>query len=998
MQNWKLLADCYSQSAILAYMGLTVGLLVSASLTKSRMLTEATNSGIPSETFRLIDALVFLALSTLEHARSPRSSILLNSYLALTLLFDTVRARTLWLLDPTPATSAVFTVGVASKVLILLLEAQSKTRWISEPGTYSPETTSGIFTLGCFSWLNQLIFHGYNKLIAIGDLFPLDPGLSAEVNEAAFRLNWQTTRGGKKHRLLRALSASLKWQFMLPVIPRIALGFFNFSQPFMISSLLAYLQEDVQTASRKHGYGFIAAAAFVYPGIAVSTALYRYLDQRFLTSLRACLVSSVYMTTTELGIAAPDASSSLTLMDSDVSVIGSGLAILHECWANPIEAAVASWLLYRQIGVAFLAAVMVVLMCMAVSVVIGRLAGLKRRTWMSTLQRRVAMTASAVSNMVSIKISNLAPKMSASIQQSRVEELKATKSLRLLNAIATIAGYGPGLLSPAVVFAFTTNSLTIQRTFTSLAYIQLLCSPLAHLFQIFPIIMSAITSLQRVENFLESGTTEPKTVEEGTRAPPNAFVHVSDNGGSYPNSDIGCDSAVTVQCGQFAWNAQSPLLLEVNLRIPAATLTLITGPVASGKSSLIKALLGEIPVSSGTVSLRDRHSLAFCDQEPFLSKGTIRENVIADGAVDNLWYEEVITATALKDDITALPDGDQTNVGMSGASMSGGQRKRIALARAIYARPRIALLDDVLSGLDRTTYEHVFHSVLGPRGVFKKMGTTVLLATGANEYLSFADHVLVVGNQTVSELERTSGSGQEHVSKSYTTEINDDATPTQSKPKVSRPNMATRSSPQPRGMTVRQHGDVAVYRTYFSRLGTVNVAIFFFSGCVFAFLYNFGIVWLEFWSASTIRGEDRRSYFLGIYMMIQILCMTIMAAYLSLFGMYMAVRASFRTHQELLGTIMAAPLAYFTSVDPGVTTNYFAQDISTIDNGVAMGLASTVLTGITVLAQACVIATSSAYILIGYPILLGLLAVLAKIYLRTSRQLRFLEAEAKAPL
>ena len=907
----------------------------------------AINTSITSETLRLLDAIIFLVLSSLEHNRSLRSSVLLNSYLALTLPFDIARSRTLWLSDATSTMATIFTVGVVSKLVILLCEAQSKTRWMTQPGRYSPEITSGIFTLSCFSWLNQLISRGYKRLLRAEDLFPLDPALSAQSNGTTFRLHW-ASRTTTQNRLLGTLFASLKWQFLFPILPRLALGIFSFSQAFLISSLLEYLQQDAQTASHNHGLGFIAAAAFIFFGISVSAALYRYLDQRFLVAIRACLVSAVYRTTTGLSIATRDASSALTLMESDITGIEAGLARLHECWANPIEVALASWLLYRQIGVAFVAPLAVVLVCMAASFVVAKSTGGRRGTWMGTLQRRVGMTAGVVSNMASVKLSGLVPRLSTAIQQSREEELRATRSLRLLATYATIAGYGPVLISPAVAFAFTSSPLTIQRTFTSLAYIQLLCNPLTHLFQIIPFVMSAWTSLQRIENFLQYGTTEPD-VPKGNN-PVNtlpAFVPSHDDKEAHRVSQPPQGIAVAVQNGEFGWDREVPLLRRVTFQIPLSALVLVTGPVASGKSSLLKGLLGETPLCRGSVALSHRHSLAFCDQEPFLRQGSVHDNIVGDKPFEQSWYDEVIAATALGDDITALPNGDQTQVGTNGASMSGGQRKRITLARAIYARPRLVLLDDILSGLDQTTRKHIFHHVLGPEGIFNNMGTTVLFATGDAESFPLTYYGLVLRDQTVVEQRSPSPLVQGHVAKTLSASHGSRlAAPTtgRSSRGVQRPIIITQPSAQPPHPVTdlsRQRGDVSVYRTYFSRLGTTNSVVFFVSGTVFAFLYNFGIIWLEFWSASTHRGENRRPYFMGVYTMIQTLALVSMAAYIAFFGMYMAVRASSQTHLELLKTVMAAPLAFFTSVDAGVTINYFSQDISTVDTGVAMGLSNT---------------------------------------------------------
>jgi ATP-binding cassette subfamily C (CFTR/MRP) protein 1 len=95
---------------------------------------------------------------------------------------------------------------------------------------------------------------------------------------------------------------------------------------------------------------------------------------------------------------------------------------------------------------------------------------------------------------------------------------------------------------------------------------------------------------------------------------------------------------------------------------------------------------------------------------------------------------------------------------------------------------------------------------------------------------------------------------------------------------------------------------------------------------------------------------------------------------------------------------MNAPLAFFSAVDTGVTTNRFSQDMSMVDTDLSMALSNTVLTGFIAVGQAAIIATASPFIIIWYPVLIGVLYFIQKFYLRTSRQLRFLDLESKAPL
>ncbi len=460
----KALLTCELQGVIAVYAALQVVLLAlfASSVRPRSTLTFA------AACLSLFDSLVFLGLSAWEHSRSRRSSIILNVYLLISLVLDAARVRTSWLVSPDADVVKVSTASLAVKVLILVLESQGKERWL--PGEkQSPEETGGVFTLSFFSWLNTLIASGYRKVLAQGDLHAIDRRLSAEAYQAAFNHQWQTSKPGK-HRLVRSVSRTLGWSLFYPVLPRIVNGALSFAQPFLVNAILEYLQQDYQPPSRNVGYGLIGATALIYSGLAVSNGLYQYLHQRALAALRASLITIVYDTTIAGASShAHDNSAAVTLMSSDVNRIQVGLDSIHECWANSIEIAIAAWLLQRQLGTAFVAPIVVVLICAAASFGVGKFTGKRMGFWMSSVQSRVGMTANIINNITPVKMLGLQESITAQLQASRQEEMSAAKRFRVLTTAAGVLAYAPLLLSPAVTFATTSHELTIARAFTSLA-------------------------------------------------------------------------------------------------------------------------------------------------------------------------------------------------------------------------------------------------------------------------------------------------------------------------------------------------------------------------------------------------------------------------------------------------------------------------------------------------------------------------------------------------
>ncbi len=290
------------------------------------------------------------------------------------------------------------------------------------------------------------------------------------------------------------------------------------------------------------------------------------------------------------------------------------------------------------------------------------------------------------------------------------------------------------------------GTLDTARVFTALSLFALLSEPLASLVMSLATFMGGVGSFVRIQQFLNSDEhpdTRRKSIEID-EAQKSAASNV-----------------ITVNEADFGWDPanQPPLLKGINLAIPLRQLTMIVGPVGCGKSTLLLALLGEIPALAGSVSISST-SIAYSSQAPWHMNGTVREAIVGSEPLDEKWYARVVRACALRQDFQDLPMGDSSRIGSGGIALSGGQSKRIvrplpvmshllsstlpwcvctdallqALARAVYVRREIVILDDVLSGLDTSTENHVFHNLFGDNGIFREMHTTVVLVSSSGEF------------------------------------------------------------------------------------------------------------------------------------------------------------------------------------------------------------------------------------------------------------------------
>ena len=183
-------------------------------------------------------------------------------------------------------------------------------------------------------------------------------------------------------------------------------------------------------------------------------------------------------------------------------------------------------------------------------------------------------------------------------------------------------------------------------------------------------------------------------------------------------------------------------LSDLNIKVKSGKLCAIIGSVGSGKSSILQLLLGELPIYSGDVLING--DVSYGSQESWLFSGSVRNNILFGLPYDKLRYQETVKHCALLTDFQQLPHGDKTFVGERGCSLSGGQRARVSLARAVYKNASIYLLDDPLSAVDAHVGKQLFDECIGPLGYLARQRATRILVTHQVHFLKDADWIVVM--------------------------------------------------------------------------------------------------------------------------------------------------------------------------------------------------------------------------------------------------------------
>ncbi|EHA25711.1 hypothetical protein ASPNIDRAFT_190013 [Aspergillus niger ATCC 1015] len=975
--------------------------LVLVALTASKGPT--TRTSIAANVIVLLLDIGLAFLSHWQHVRSVRPSGLLVQYLALTLVFDIARCRTLWGVQSADKLAIVLSIAIGIKAVLFVLEAAEK-RGILLPKfvTLPFEATAGELNLWFSWWLNPIFLRGFKKQLSMDTLFDVDPSLKANDKEEGDTLAemWKYWKSKLRNPpLLVICLVHARVPLLKSILPRLAQIAFTVAQPFILQRTLSYIQNDGYENRSSVGTGLIVVYVIVYIGIAVTTALAQHWTFRMITRMRAGLVDLIYRHTLEMIPTALDGADAVTLMSTDVERITSGLRTFPELWASLIQMGIAIWLLAGMLNLAVLGASAVAVVSTGLAIWVATGAGIAQKAWLDQIQSRVAATASMLGVMKAVKMTGLTQVLGDKIRQLREEEVKASSTFRLiLVKLVTLSNVSEAM-NPVAAFGLY---ILLQRfqgyaimdtelVLTSLVLLQLLLVPLAMLIDSLAGFVGALGCFRRIQDYLGQ---ETKVDGESTRAA---------TGGR--RRRIVPAPVIEFKKVSAGWKDGMVVLQDMSFKVPRGQLTMIVGSVGSGKSTLLYTLLRETKVYAGSI-IGSLDEAAFCSQSPWVINTTVQQNITGDFALDPRWYATVVQACALTLDLAQLPQGDQTIVGSSGIGLSGGQQVRISLARAIYSRKRTIVLDDILSGLDATTEKYIFSSLFGRHGLLARHGVTVILASHAVHFLPEADYILALGPKgtiveqgTFTDLARRSHGGyirglevrerQAAHHKPQESSVTLETIPDNESQAVL-PTMDSTEIPA---------RDWSVYAYYVQCFGWPRMAFFIFISAIFGFVIVFSQVWAEWWgNHNTQHPNDKAGYYWGIYFVLGLMATLSLVTGCTFFVMALAPRVARTIHTRLLQTVLQAPMALFYTTDKGSLTNRFSQDLELIDLELPVSVVQTTMILCIILAQTILMAVTSKYLGAALPFILATVAALQVFYLRTSRILRLLDVEAKAPL
>ncbi|TDZ74872.1 ABC transporter atnG [Colletotrichum trifolii] len=915
--------------------------------------------------------------SLLEDQRSVRPSDTLILYFSASAILDLPRLRTLWLIQAN-LPKALWTVIFTLTVLVVPLESISKKRFLRP--TYrslTKEEGTGFWGRSFFTWLLPFFRLGYSRVIHMADMPDVDPDLTSEGAGEPLETAWARRRGRKHHALLRSNFAAYRTTALLGVLTRLCLTAFTFCQPFLITATVSFMQAPRTPQSERYGQALVGAYVLTYLGIAVSRAAYSRQQFRLTTEFRAGLISMIFKQTIALKADELKDGAAVTLMGTDVEQIVIAFGMFHEVWAAVVEVGIAVFLLERQIAVASVVPVVISLLCVVGVVPISNTIGRAQTVWLERLQERVAVTAAMISDMKAIKMLGLPGVLSAVVTELRRVELKGSEKFRQLLLWKLLVSNLPIQFAPFATFVIYSviavitkdQTLTATNAFTALSLISLLTQPLLFFTQCLPSLIQA-SSAPELPFQLSLGGSGRRDVELAAQ----------------PSVAASNDTLTSFDTASVSWSPSSETVFrDLNLKIGRG-ITMIIGPIGCGKSCLIESIIGETAIITGS-HVAPSQRIAYCSQNAWMLNGSLRNNITGGLDYEPKWFERVLWLCALTEDVQNMPGGDMYN----------------ALARAVYSRNKLVILDDIFSGLDSKSVSKISARLFAKDGHFRQNGISVILATHTRRLplletrhlIQFADEVIVLYNGSVlsqGPYEQVMAESSDMVLVSAPDVYNNDVTDERSSPTPEDAKSETAATDiQSDEDRLRQNGSWTVYKYYIEQGGWVAFTLFILATITESFASGFTTVWFQWWVDAN---EKEPNHDLGKYLGVYAMLFTL--------GMLMFIRiintSATALHADLLRTSMRAPLSFFQSTDTGSITNRFSQDLDLVDKTLPSNAINFAANGAGCVVKLIILCVMGKYLATSIPLLIGVLFLVQRYYLRTSRQVRLLDIEAKAPI
>ncbi|PRQ51285.1 putative xenobiotic-transporting ATPase [Rosa chinensis] len=860
-----------------------------------------------------------------------------------------------------------------------------------------------------FSWINPLLKLGFSKTLALEDI----PSLVSEdkANEAyqkfanAFEsLSREKSSSTTKNLVLRAIAKVYMkeniWIVFCAFLKTIAVV----ASPLILYGFVSYSNSEKESLSE----GLMLVGCLIIAKVveSLSERCWFFESRRCGMRIRSALMVAVYrkqLKLSSLGRTRHSAGKIVNYIAVDAYRMGEFLWWFHSMWSLSLQLLLCIVVLYVVVGVGALPGLIPLIICGLLNVPFAKVLQKRQSQIMVAQDERLRATSEILNNIKIIKLQSWEEKFKNSIDSLREREFKPLAEAQVHKAYGTVLFWmAPTIISSAVFvgcIVFQSAPLNAITIFTVLAALKSMGDPVRVIPEALSVMIQVKVSFDRLNDFLIDEEIMDNEIRELT---------------SQNSDDI-----LKVEKGMFSWNPESriPNLTDVNLEVEWGQKVAVCGSVGAGKSSLLLAILGEIPKISGNVDVFG--TIAYVSQTSWIQSGTVRDNILYRRPMEKTKYQETIKACALDKDIDSFQHGDLTEIGQRGINLSGGQKQRIQLARAVYSDADIYLLDDPFSAVDATTAAILFHDCVKV-ALAKK---TVILVTHQVEFLSEVDNILVMEGGRITQSGSydgllTKGTAFEQLVNAHRDAVTTLDSPNYQTQESEKEDIIQPEESQRTNLAGETEGDTSMagipgvqlteeeekeigdvsWKSCWDYIFVSKGTLLLFSGILSQFCFSIFLAASTYWLALGIKIPNITSATLiGVYTAISSLC-AVFVFLRSYSAAHMGLKASRAFFEGFTDAIFKAPMLFFDSTPVGRILTRASSDLSTLDFEIPFSIMFTVSAVIQLLTTIAVLAS-----VIWEVLIVAILATVAVQYVQrycqaSARELTRINGTTKAPV
>ncbi|KAH8263924.1 hypothetical protein KR038_004844 [Drosophila bunnanda] len=878
-----------------------------------------------------------------------------------------------------------------------------------------------------FRWMHSIFLKGRREQLDASKLYEQLPSFDSETLTRNLQPHWDKESKRKKPSLMNLIFRVYGWQFV-PVCVLYSLlemAIHSF-QPLLLGGLISYFAYGQTSVSKESAY--LYAMGIVLCSLVTSLVFHPFMFHVFAvgTRVRLACAGLVYRKCLRASASSGEGLGALAIsvMSIDLSQFDLTFYFFHDLWKGPVEACIFCYLMYLQVGWTSLIGIAFIVILIPLQAWAAKAAAHFRSQSAKHRDERVKLMNEIITAIQVIKMyawEKSFGRLIAAVRKSEVKAIRGSMSiyaaLQCTNMISKIS-----LFLSLVAYVYVGDLVTAKKVFILSSYYGLLNDSLLHYW---PMAITTwaqtLVSARRVVEFLQQ---VEKPEEEGCcRDNPGLQLDT----GKPKTGHVGRLHCVKSEekCLSFrkvsaSWDKPStkhprkPHIDGISFHVKSDQFVGIVGNVGSGKSTLLHAILGEIELMKGRVEIHGR--ISYAAQQPWVFQGSIRENILFVEPYEEHRYRAVVYACQLERDLELLPRGDATVVGERGISLSGGQKARIALARACYRQADIYLFDDPLAAVDaqvgKLLMDKCFHRLLA--------GKMRILITHHVQLLKSVDHLLLLEAGQLTQqgsYEQLKDIITHHAALDLEAIEEDkiqvkrvlsqvDRSSKLSKGEGEADNASEMDADANNEQQLQGAVSYDTYKAYFRALGApflagLVLALFVVArGCqaLMDIFISRWATWEEDRGYDSIDDlESTRTKMVTYYTIL--LLLTLALFLLRTFGFFfMCLRISLKLHDQLYHGIIRAWMYFFNANPSGRVLNRFSSDIQNVDVTLPQAMMDSLQFLVDVVAVLVIVTIANYWLLIPAAIMVLLLYLCRALYIGASRSLKRIESLTRSPI